>query len=130
MTIKVGVASGGGFVASFASSLIVKAAGSSGNLIVLTPPAGERVLLGSLSASAAEVDITVKVGVATVVDAISLAHGNAQAGKFKVRSGGVPLVEAGKLPAIIGGVDESIVISSTATTTSEIRYSYQTGTIK
>ena len=115
----------GGFVSKFISGELLVSSGASGTIITLTPPAGQRVLLTRLGASADESGITLAINGDNVVSSLTLAgEGTAVGvGEFIIGAYGT-----GSEPPILGKTDEAItVIKDTGTTANNISYNYQFG---
>ena len=134
MTIEVGAAAGGEFVPRFSSGAQNIVTSSSGTLVLLTPPAGQKVRLNALMSATTTVQsgITVKVGTVEVIDSKGLADffagttNNFMIGEFTNTS--TASGARGIIPPLVGKVDEAIeVIKDSGSTTSAIGYSYQFG---
>lgn len=128
MTIKVGAA-GGGFVTKFVSASQVVASGASGDLITLTPPAGQKVKLTSLVAFGVEALISITVNAVNVVTTKSLNSGDSVVvDQFSVGAANNTGGEIADQEAISGGTDEVIIVKKDSGTTGvNINFSYQFG---
>ena len=126
------------FVSRSANPSLVLSSGLSGTLVTLTPPSGQRVRLNGLGVNEAidtnvEADITVTVGSVDVISALTLSNTSADAaGEFCILNGignatGNFREMTGRIPPIIGRIDETIVISKAGTTTYAIGYNYEYG---
>ena len=127
LSSKVG---GGGYRRNFVSGVLTIASGSTGTLVTLTPPAGQKVRLEALQAVNSTTNagnITVVVGADTVVTAKQL-DGNVGAGNFTI---GIQSTQNGGNPSAIqsltGSTDEVIVISVAGSTLATIYYNYSFG---
>ncbi len=120
---------GGNFRPTFFSGSLQIAAGVTGAILTLTAPAGKKVRLMALCASAAEANISVSAQGSAVVANLTLSIGSgSQAGNFCVAnnmsiggapsSNGIPYIES----------NETIVVSkSGGNTANTIWYSYAYG---
>lgn len=127
MALNVSSLAGGGTPSERfrSSSGISIPTGSSGTLISLTPPSGQRVRLSILwtSASNLESGITVTVGGNVVVSGGTLDDDNAGANGNAFTVG--PRTSNGR-PPMLGAIDEVIeVIKDSGTTGTSIEYAYE-----
>mgnify|MGYP005991250083 CR=1 FL=1 len=111
-------------------------AGASGDILTVTPPAGQRVRLTHLSTTdidtAFELSITVSFG---LVDIISMGYlcghapitGRFSVGSYQPYSYTNPLPPAGSFGFFTGGTDEALVIGKTGSTENTIYYGYEFG---
>lgn len=107
------ITGGGGdlVLISFTGGLSLSS-GATGDVIIITPPAGKRaVLLGLQAATSNEVFMTITVGSKTVITSISLAATNSGTGLFSVGTMNPSSNSPGNLHMIIGNKDEAITIS-------------------
>ena len=138
MTIIVGKSANTDFSPRFSSGSQEIAVGSTGNLLLATPPTGQRVRLVFLQARSNidQDNITIEVGGVDAVTNKTLANAYyGPVGTFCVghpvgNGTGAPKIgSAGAIPAITGKTDEAIRVYRTTgvATTIEIYYSYQFG---
>ncbi len=120
---------GGGFTTKTIGVYSSVGAGASGQLILLTPPSGQKVMLTTLSVSGSiqEPLITVNVGGVPVISGGTLDDADLSAGigSFSVgpRAGG-----QGDQPVLIGGFNEAIeVVKDSGNTVATVFYSYRFG---
>jgi len=126
---------GGEFVPRFTSGHQTIASSSSGNLVVLTPPAGQKVKLNflAISGAATEIGITITSGATEVVNSKILADFTTNAdNEFVIAEGMQGTAPAGNtaglIPPIVGKADEAItVIKDSGSTGNVIKYNYQFG---
>ncbi len=132
------VGGGGGFVITSHSGTQKIATGSSGTILTLTPPTGERVRLTVFSPSGTDTVAGLQLNVNGVQMCTGFCSGNTNlVGSWCVNAVGVSAsgvsnkAWAGYVPGVLGGVDEVITVVATgATTSSVIHYGYQTGYFK
>ena len=125
MTIKLSSFGGGGvFMPKFASSGLQVSSGSTGTLVTLTPPAGQRVRLFQLIGAGTMTSFTtITIGGATVVNALRLS--NAASTSIPV-----PFYLIGgqsSAQSLTGELDEVLIISTDVATSHTINYAYQFG---
>jgi hypothetical protein len=119
---------GGGFVTTFVSGHQEIPASSSGDILVLTPPAGKKVKLTGLVG--AESGITITVGSETVIDALNLTSAaTLSIDEFLLShtANNTALQTVGYVQSIDGGTDEVITITASSPTVGVVDYSYQFG---
>tara|TARA_R110002096_G_scaffold757_1_gene4294 strand:+ start:797 stop:1192 length:396 start_codon:yes stop_codon:yes gene_type:complete len=121
---------GADFTATFISGATQVLAGVSGNIITLTPPAGERVRLDQLfsgGGGTTETGISITVGGVNVVTSLILGSENANVtGLFNVGQGGIK--SHGTVSSILGAVNQVIVIiKDTGVTANTVSYGYEFG---
>ena len=121
-----GVVGGGSFRAQFASGVLNIPSSSTGTLVTLTPPDGQRVRLTLLvNAPATEPTslTTITIDGVVVVTALVLMRstGSTTTGVFGVGN------QSGAEPEITGDVNEAIVVSTNVATTDSIQYAYEFG---
>lgn len=112
---------------SFYSGLLQIPAGSTGNILVLTPPAGKRVILNNLVGPSNNITIVgSKVG--TVVSNLILSIGP-NAGTFQVAGYFSATAEnnAGGSSAMFFAIDEVVTVTAGVATTAIVYYSYTYG---
>lgn len=117
---------GGGSVSKFVSGMLTIGSGVSGDIITLTPPAGQRVKLTHLSASAPESGMTVQINAIDVLTSmqINTAQGYAVGSYTLGVVAGTSTLPSVTSP-ITGNVGEVLVIQKdTGNTGSTIRYMY------
>jgi len=122
------VGGGGGFVTTFVSGHQEIPASSSGDILVLTPPTGQKVKLTGLVG--AESGITITVGTETVVDALNLSSAatlNVDEFLLSHTANNTALQTVGYVQSIDGGTDEVITITASSPTVGVVDYSYQFG---
>lgn len=117
----------GVFQAEFMSGSLQVAPGAAGNIIVITPPAGNRVRLTELATTAGtETGISMTVGAKNVVTSLDLESISTStgAGEFKIGiSDGTS-----NTAEILGDTDETVtIIKDAGNTTQTITYSYEYG---
>lgn len=126
MAITVG--GGGGFVTRFVSGIQVITSGASGDILTLTPPSGQKVMVTDFVATALETGLTVTIDGSDIITGQSTrGFSSTNVGEFGVgltqSSGSV----GGQVP-ITGGTDEVIVFKKDAGSTGvNINYQYQFG---
>lgn len=126
---------GGEFIPTFTSGTTILNSGASGNIITLTPPAGERVRLTALSTLGAvqEADITVQVAGVDAVTSKELGGSNLSvANRFIISNVGDPDIGtadlAGVFPPITGKTDVVItVVKDSGSTIQALNYGFQFG---
>lgn len=126
---------GGIFVPSFTSTNLETASGVTGDILVLTPPSGERVELVMLyNSSAIQSGISIKLDGIDVITEKDLDDGDGVAviGAFTVGSRyGTSSSSPHVTPSIIGGVDEVLTVTKNAgNTTQTQKYIYRFGGLK
>jgi hypothetical protein len=130
------VGGGGGFVVKSASgALSLPNTQPAGDILVITPPIGQRVKLTTLvKQGLTQAGYTITVGSTVVVNNLTLTDeiDNPVAGSFLVGSTPVFQNNYGSrgITEILGGVDEAITVNSANITNSKIYYSYQFGVFK
>ena len=135
MTIKLSsFIAGGSFLSKFFSGSLTETTGSiTGDVLTLTPPAGQRVRLTSLAAddvSLTKSGTSVTVGATTVVNNLTLQATNTSADGNFIVSGSAnvnPNVSSGFIDSITGNIDEDIIINISVSSAGDIVYSYQFG---
>lgn len=124
---------GGLFVPDFASGSLGISNGGSGTVITITPPAGKRVKLTSLTVdndTLAEVDMEIQVNNVSIVS--GTLDINLSDGKFVVSYGATGGVSStGSIQELIGGIDEVFLIRKTSgSMVRGVDYSYETGELR
>ena len=119
-----------GFVSRESSGEKVVSTGASGDIIVLTPPAGQRVKLTKLICTTGpETGITITVGLTTVVNSLDLEDNTATsfaANEFIVGTSSGSAISP--IPEILGKTNEVVTITKdTGSTSSNINYAYEYG---
>ena len=124
------VGGSGSFTAKFYSGKLTLAS-SSTELIIPSPPSGQRVRLSTLIAdTGTQAGVTIDVGATTVVTALTLSSGGTSTdGSFLIGTSGATATNetAGYISGILGGINEVITISISAPSTPNIGYSYEFG---
>lgn len=121
---------GGSFTPTFFSGTLQVAAGASGTLLTITPPAGKKVrLMGLCCATNTEANITVSTDTGVVVGPLTLSIGSGSSiGHFAVASnlsiGGAPSTNG--IP-YIDSLSALIIQKTSGSTTNAINYSYAFG---
>ena len=118
----------GGFITRYVSGSRIIPSGASGDVLVLTPPAGQKVRLTSLGAVGTDcLDMTLKVGGETVVTSSPVAFDGITIGSFG--TGRLPVVNTPNVTADFNGaINESITLTRVnGNTNSDIFYQYQFG---
>ncbi len=132
------IGGGGGFVVTSHSGSQQIAPGSSGTILTLTPPIGERIRLTVFSPAATTTvtDLQLNVNGAQLCTG-TCSGATSLVGSWCVNGVGVSSASvsnqnwAGYIPEVLGGVDEVITVVATgANTASTIYYGYQTGYFK
>ena len=122
---KCGEVSSGAFIASFVSNSVAIGGGATGTFATITPPAGERVKLTGLTASAAQSNLTtVTVGGVDKVQGVLLQSINVVAavtGRFNLGFG------ASSQESFIGETDEAFELKTNVALSSDTVYAYQFG---
>ena len=124
------VGSDEGFVANSYSTPISVASGVTGDIFVITPPAGERVRLTGLSPSAGQENgVSLTIGSKSFVTAKNLSSSPSVANSFAVGptsvAGGSGV---GLVVSVVGLKDEVFTLSKdTGSTTQTILYAYEFG---
>lgn len=122
---------GGVSVTSFFSATVILAAGASGNLITITPPAGKRVILNALMADGTiNSGITISGSLQGNIVTSKTLNSTAQAvNTFCVGQSSntsTAINNAGWIPSIVGDIDEVLTVKKdTGATLSAINYSYE-----
>ena len=130
-TIAGGGGSDGG-VTKFYSGAQQISSGVSGDILTLTPPAGQRVRLVSLNSNAGgnEPGITISVGAVDVITSLNLIQnaGAASNGNFVINGGTRTSGAPNGLDSLLGEIDEVIVVKKDAGSTANIiNYAYAFG---
>jgi len=110
--------------------------GATGDIIIITPPSGERVRLTHLSTennvASEELSMSLKFGTTTIISLKTLNGAEPTFSKFSVGNyfpyGYAGIVSPqGNSPFFTGKKDEVLTISKTGTTTNTIYYTYEFG---
>lgn len=116
---------GGGFIAKFASPLIIVTSGATGTFATLTPPAGQKVRLAAIAGSALQTNLTtITIGGVDIVTAVKLEAENLQpnaTNEFKINLGG------SIHNWIDGDTDEVVELKTDVALSSNTIYAYQFG---
>ena len=122
---KCGEVSSGAFIASFVSASAEVNSGATGTIATITPPAGERVKLTGLVASASQSNLTTVTvgGVDVIIDATLNKHDAAVLAAGFLSIGYSEATQ----DSFFGGTDEVFEIKTNVATSSDTHYTYQFG---
>lgn len=129
---------GGSFIADSAANGGFIASGSSGTLVTITPPSGQRVILNAFmpGAAAAIVDITITFGIRAVISSktlLALPNQELTPNSFVIgqanydQGSAINYQNAGFINNLEGKADETVVVSTGTSTAAKIHYSYLFG---
>ena len=122
--------SGGMFVADSLSSRLAQVNFGGPTDIIITPPAGQRVLLTSLSADLGLSEVNIDVGSRNVlVNKTLQVSSTGLSGEFLIGSGATSTDNQGVYESILGEVDEAIRVYRSNTSATTVRYGYMTGRV-
>ena len=117
------------FITRFVSTVQTIAATSSGDILTLTPPSGQKVKLNGLVSIGTETGITITIAGSNVITSKTLASQNTGLNDhFCIRGNIISSGELSTAGDIVGGVDEELVIKKDSGSTAlDIKYNYQFG---